>query len=447
MQKPVSLEIKELKKNTDPAIEGGIERLTQTQIVNVINQVLHEEVGPRFKVYVETCMHCGLCSDSCVYFLSNNREPKFSPAAKVKQTIWPMLKKKGNVSKDFLRRAVQIAHIECNVCCRCSMYCPFGIDIAYLMLLVRRICHKLEITPQYIQDTVNSHSATLNQMWIKEDEWIDTLQWQEEDAREEFKNLRIPLDKKGADIMYSVITPEPKLQAGLIYQAAAIMHAAGINWTMPSRPGWDNSNMAMYTGDNEISGRIARAFYEAAADLNVKRIVIGECGHAFRSTYDVGNRWVSWAMPPFEVIHAIEFYHELLISGRIKIKEKFKGKVTLHDPCNVSRGRGLHDMARAVVEMTCANFVDMIPNREHNYCCGSGGGVINCGPLYKNQRMVNNRVKAEQIKATGATVVIAPCHNCHSGLEDIVQYYELGMDLKFLGDIIFETMEKKVYVP
>lgn len=441
------MKTKEQKKNMDPAIEGGLERLTQEKIVKVINQVLHEETGARFKAYVQTCMRCGLCSDACVYFLSNDRNPRFSPAAKVKQTIWEMLKKKGNVSTDFLRRAVRIAHLECNVCRRCTMYCPFGIDIAYLMLLVRRICHKLEITPQYIQDTVNSHSATLNQMWVKEDEWIDTLQWQEEDAREVFENLRIPLDKKGADIMYSVVAPEPKFQAGLIYQAAVIMHAAGINWTMPSRPGWDNSNMAMFTGDNEISARIVKTFYEAAADLNVKRIVMGECGHALRSIYDVGNRWVSWSMPPFEVVHAIEFYHELLFSGRIKIREKVKEKVTLHDPCNVSRGRGLHDMARTVVNMTCSHFVEMTPNREHNYCCGAGGGVINCGPLYKNERMVNNRVKAEQLKATGAKVLIAPCHNCRSGLEDIVHYYELGMDVKLLGDIVFETMEKKVYVP
>ncbi len=434
-------------RNTDSAIEDGLARLTPEKITETINQVLQKETGPKLKAYVETCMRCGLCSDACSYFLSNDRNPEFSPAAKVKQTIWEMIEKKGKVSKDFMRRAVHISHIECNVCRRCSMYCPFGIDIAYMMLLVRRICHKLEITPQYIQDTVDSHSVTMNQMWVKEDEWIDTLQWQEEDAREEFENLRIPLDKHGADIMYSVIAPEPKFQAGLIYQTATIMHAAGINWTMPSGPGWDNSNMAMYTGDNEISGRIARAFYEAAANLNVKRIVMGECGHAFRSIYDVGNRWLAWDMPPFEIVHALEFYHELLTQGRITIGEKYKKKVTLHDPCNVSRGRGLHDMAREVVRMTCEDFVDMIPNREHNYCCGAGGGVVNCGPPYKTERMVNNRVKAEQLAATGAQVLIAPCHNCHSGLEDIVQHYKLDMEVKFLGDIIFETMEKKIYRP
>ena len=143
-------------RNTDSAIEDGLARLTPEKITETINQVLQKETGPRLKAYVETCMRCGLCSDACSYFLSNDRNPEFSPAAKVKQTIWEMIEKKGKVSKDFMRRAVHISHIECNVCRRCSMYCPFGIDIAYMMLLVRRICHKLEITPQYIQDTVDS---------------------------------------------------------------------------------------------------------------------------------------------------------------------------------------------------------------------------------------------------------------------------------------------------
>ena len=214
---------------------------------------------------------------------------------------------------------------------------------------------------------------------------------------------------------------------------------------MPSSPGWDNSNMAMFTGDFEISGRIAKAHFEAAADLHVKRIVMGECGHAFRSVYDVGNRWLGWRLAPVDIIHAIDFFHELLTSGRIRIKEKYKKTVTLHDPCNVSRGRGLHDKAREMVAMLCENFIEMTPNREHNYCCGAGGGVINCGPPYKNTRMINNRVKKEQLERTGAEVLIAPCHNCHSGLEDIVHHYGVDMEIKFFGDIIFEVMEKTIY--
>jgi Fe-S oxidoreductase len=445
MQETVTKELKNEKNIIDEGVEKGLEKLTPERIAKVINGVLNKEAGARLKLYTDTCMRCGLCSDACSFFLSNDRNPEFSPAGKVKQTLHEMKRLKGKVSKDLLRSAVRIAHTECNVCKRCSMYCPFGIDIAYMITMVRRICHKLEITPLYIQDTVNSHSATMNQMWVKEDEWIDTLQWQEEDAREEFEDLRIPLDKDGADIMYSVIAPEPKFQAGLIYQSAVIFHAAGINWTMPSFPGWDNSNMAMFTGDNEISGRIAKAHYEASSKLHVKKIVMGECGHAFRSVYDVGNRWMGWAEPPVEIVHAIDFFHYLLTSGRIKIKEKFKKSVTLHDPCNISRGRGLHDKARELVNMLCENFIEMTPNKEHNYCCGAGGGAINCGPPWKTNRMINNREKSQQIARTGAEVLIAPCHNCHSGLEDILEHYKQDIEVKFFGDLIYEAMEKTIY--
>ncbi len=437
----------ETQKTEDKGLEVGAERLTEDKIEKVVNRVLKGEAGARLKAYVDTCIHCGLCSEACHYYLSRDNDPRFSPVGKVKQTIWEILKNKGKVSPEFIKKASEIASTECNLCRRCAMYCPFGIDIAYLITVVRRICHMLGVTPLYIQDTAHSHSVTMNQMWVKGDEWPDTLQWQEEEAQAEIPTLRIPLEKEGADVMYSVIGPEPKFQPQLIYQAAVIMNTAGIDWTMPATPGWDNSDMAMFTGDNEIMGRVKRAHFETAARLKVKKIVMGECGHAFRSIYDVGNRWLGWRMPPVEVVHAIEFLHDILKEGRIKISKKFETPVTLHDPCNVSRGMGLHEMARYVVNEMCEELIEMHPNREHNYCCCAGGGVINCGPLYKNKRIKSNRIKAEQlfaVKAKGAKVLITPCHNCHSGLEDINHYYGLGLELKFLMDILYEVMDKDV---
>jgi len=426
----------------DEGIDKGIRALSPEKIEQVINTVLTAETGARFEAYINTCVHCGLCSEACHFYLSYDKDPAFSPVGKVKQTLWEFVRRKGRVSPDLIRRAVKIAHTECNLCKRCAMYCPFGIDIAYMMLVVRRICHKLKVTPLYIQDTVNSHSATSNQMWVKEDEWIDTLQWQEDDARDEIPHLRIPLEKEGADIMYSVIAPEPKFQAELIYQAAVILTNSGLDWTMPATPGWDNSDMAMFTGDNEIMARITRAHFETAARLRVNRIVMGECGHAYRSVYDTGNRALGWKWPPVYVQHAVEFYHELLEKGLLEITKKIEAPVTVHDPCNISRGMGLHDKARDIIKATCTNFIEMHPNREHNYCCAAGGGVINCGPPYKQTRVKGNRIKAEQLAATGAEILVAPCHNCHSGLEDINHHYELGMDVKFISDILYETTTK-----
>lgn len=131
----------------DTGIEKGLEKLTPERIETVINKVIKGETGARLKTYVDTCVHCGLCSEACHYYLSHDNDPKFSPAGKIKQTVWEILKKKGKVDSEFIRRAAFIAYTQCNLCRRCAMYCPFGIDVAYLITVVRRICHLLGGNP------------------------------------------------------------------------------------------------------------------------------------------------------------------------------------------------------------------------------------------------------------------------------------------------------------
>ncbi|WP_300674029.1 electron transfer complex ferredoxin TmcB [Desulfoluna sp.] len=427
----------------DEGLESGLAQFDEDRVKKIIKKVIEEEASPRLDAYLSSCVHCGLCSDSCHYYLSRDKDPAYSPAGKVKESLLPLLRGK-KITPETLKKAAIISYTHCNLCRRCTMYCPLGVDIAYLISLVRRICYLCGVVPLYIQDTANSHSATFNQMWIKNDEWLDCLYWQEEEAREELPELTIPIEREGADVMYSVIGPEPKFRAQLIYQAAVIMEKAGINWTFPGTRGWDNSDMCMYTGDYEMMGRLKKAHFETAMRLKVDRIVMGECGHAFRSVFDTGNRYLGWKTPPIPVVHAVEFYHEILTQERITIKKKLATPVTFHDPCNIVRGRGLHEMAREVVGICCDTFIEMEPNREHNYCCGAGGGVINCGPPFKNERVLGNRVKAEQLlaaKAKGAEIVVTPCHNCHGGLEDIIHHYGIDMEIKFLSDIIYETME------
>ena len=426
----------------DAGIDKGVENLTPERIERVIRHVLDKECAARMQVYLETCVRCGLCADGCHTYLSRDKDPDFAPVAKVRDTLWEMVKQRGRVDRELIRKSARIAFTECGACRRCSMYCPFGIDIAYLMMTVRRICSLLGVVPQYLQDTTNSHAATSNQMWVQQDDWIDTLMWQEEDAQAEVAGTRIPLDKEGAEIMYSVIAPEPKILAQLIANMAVIMKVAGMDWTMPSRDGWDNSNMAMYSGDFEVMGRVERAHWERAMQLKVKRVVMGECGHAYRGAVYDGPKWLGWQRPPIPMVHAVDFYHELLTSGRIKLKSQEPGPVTVQDPCNIVRGKGLHEKLRYIMNALCEDFRDVDPRYEHNYCCAAGGGVINCGPPWKLSRMKSIRVKAEQFAATGAHLIVTPCHNCHSGIEDIIGHYKLPMHVVFISELLVKHMER-----
>ena len=164
----------------------------------------------------------------------------------------------------------------------------------------------------------------------------------------------------------------------MIGQMNQIMTVAWMSWTMPSLDGWDNSNMAMYSGDFETMARVERKHYDKALELKVKKIVMGECGHAFRGASYDGPKWLGWKHPPVPLIHAVEFYHDLITSGKIKIAQKFEEPITVQDPCNIVRGRGLGQKLRDIMNATCSDFRDVEPRFEHNYCCAAGGGVV-CG--------------------------------------------------------------------
>ncbi len=116
----------ETQKIIDEGLIKGAEKLTEDKIQQVIKNVLKQEGGARLKTYVNTCIHCGLCSDACHYYLSHDKDPQYSPVGKVKQTMWEILKNKGRISPEAIQRISIVASTQCNLCKRCVHFCPFG---------------------------------------------------------------------------------------------------------------------------------------------------------------------------------------------------------------------------------------------------------------------------------------------------------------------------------
>jgi Fe-S oxidoreductase len=265
------------KPVNDPGFDETVKKLTPEKIEKAINAVINlRKSAGRFLAPLETCIHCALCAEACHWYMSHGKDPSYAPVAKVRMTLWEMIKRKGKVSPEFMKQAARIVFAECNLCRRCSMYCPYGLDIAYQLGMVRRICFLLGLVPQNILDQDNSHSATLNQLWITQGDWIDTMQWQEEEVRADIKNVRIPVDKEGADVMWCPLGTEPKIATYHIARTAKIMNVAGIDWTVASMDGWDCANMAMFIRDMETMQRVVRGIYENAMRLKIKRIVLTE---------------------------------------------------------------------------------------------------------------------------------------------------------------------------
>lgn len=154
--------------------------------------------------------------------------------------------------------------------------------------------------------------------------------------------------------------------------------------------------------------------------------------------------WKGGPSLPIETLHPVEFYYELVSTGKVKIdkNKRIKGPITIQDPCNLVRLRGAGEKLRYLVREACEGpLIEMQPNREHNFCCNCGGGGAAIGPPWKRNRCEGARVKAEQIIATGCHNICAPCHNCYTSINDILKFYNLPGHAMFMDEIIAATIE------
>ena len=408
-----------------------------------IRQILAANDGARIRMWLGICTRCGLCAESCFVYLANDRDPRLSPAYKFRHTLGEMYRRKGNVTLDFLKKCYEICWLQCTMCKRCSIFCPFGIDIATMIMIARNICHSQGFKPKSLFEFSENCRRSGNHMAIPAEELIDTCDWMAEETEDELKGVEIPVDRPNVKYMYTINPREPVYYPQDISNAAIILAAAGESWTIPSF-GWDCTNLPLFCGDRALAGQQVRNVYEKAIELGVEKILVTECGHAYRSLAFEGPYMTGYkgGKPPVKIVHFVRLIYDYLRDGRITIDpaKKIKQPLTYQDPCNVSRNGGLWEEARKIIPFIAEDFRDMAPNRDRNHCCGGGGGIMPMGPAYKPVRMASGRVKAEQIKATGAKIVIAPCHNCFDQINDLNEEYNLGVKAIALKEILVESM-------
>ena len=155
---------------------------------------------------------------------------------------------------------------------------------------------------------------------------------------------------------------------------AIILTVAGINWTLASDLlGYDSVNYGLFYDDVQYS-RIALKHYEVAKKLGVKKMLMGECGHAHKATMPIADRLV-----PKEIYvpgeSALVLLEDLVCNDKIKLDPSRNDfPVTLHDPCNITRSMGIVQPQRNVLKKICPQFREMEPHGVNNFCCGGGSG-------------------------------------------------------------------------
>ncbi|MFH1809360.1 MAG: response regulator [Pseudomonadota bacterium] len=401
------------------------------------------------------CVHCGNCTQSCHYVLANPDDPSYAPAAKADKIrklfkhhydwtgrVFPWWVKGGSVYTDAdLEELKDTVFGKCTNCRRCSLNCPMGVDYATFNRMARGLLVSVGVMPEGVAVVSKDQWELGNQMGVLKEDYLDTLQWMSEELVDEVGDpaAAIPIDKKGAEIMYTINPREAKYDPRSIADAAKIFWAAGASWTMPSE-GWDMTNFGLFSGDDELGGTVARRVYEKAEELGVKKVVVSECGHGYRSTRCEGPNWAGYDMTRFEMESSVITMLRYIKDGIIKVdRSKNTERYTFHDSCNNARSCGLTEEPRELLRLVTTDFQEMFPNRAENYCCTGGGGAMSMGE-YTPRRLKSGEVKAKQLRDTGAGSVVTSCHNCVDGLGDVIKHYKLDMKVTQLVNLVAEAL-------
>jgi Fe-S oxidoreductase len=406
---------------------------------------------------LQSCVHCGLCADSCHYYLAS-KELKAIPAYKLKLVISvfrKLLTVSGGLAKEskignaldsqMVEHWVDSLYGRCTLCGRCALNCTMGINITRLIRLARTTLASIDLVPPDLQSTVFTAVQKGNNMGIPREEWLSTLQWLSEELQVEVGDPQadLPVDKPKTELLYTVNPREPKFFPMSLLATAKVFYAAGESWTVSSDY-YDITNYGLYSGDDGKAGLISSRLRKSMIELGAKTLVLGECGHGYNSNRWEAPEWLA-AEDGFEVRSIIQIIADYIREGRIKLDPSCNQKpVTLHDPCNLVRLGGIIEEQRYILRNTVTNFVEMSPNREKNFCCGGGGGQLSM-TRYAKRRLEAGKIKADQIRKTGAQIVISPCHNCIDQLSELNRQYKLGVEVKTISEVVAGALviEKK----
>ena len=427
------------------------------------------------QVYLDACVHCGACSDKCHYFLGTG-DPKNMPVARqdlMRQVYrryftfagkhFPRLVGAVDLTKDVLDDWWAYYN-QCSECRRCSVFCPYGIDTAEITMAAREVMDSVGMGQKYSNEIIGKLHKIGNNLGLPGPALENTLQGLEEDVKDDTGvDVRYPLDVKGAEVL--LVTPsadffaEPHVESLIGY--GKVFHAAGISWTLSSKAS-EAGNFGLFIGNYEHLRRIALRVREAALELGVKRIVVGECGHAWRVAYSFWNTLVgigAGGNDPFAIqlqsqldprhkqpTHICELTWDLIQCGVLKFdKEKNDDRIiTFHDSCNVARASRMGDepggqftIPRNIIKAVANHFHEMAPETicESTYCCGGGGGLL-------SDEVIEIRVKGamprmEALKAVvdrhGVNFMACICAICKAQFTKVLPYY--GFDMGVIGGV------------
>jgi Fe-S oxidoreductase len=297
---------------------------------------------------LDHCAKCQTCNDACPIYIASGKNDVYRPT--YRSEVWRRIVAKyikpggklfgpltqGNIDLNWttVSRLLELSY-RCTLCRRCAQTCPIGVDNGLITHELRKVfsqemgiaAKELHEKGSVLQLQVGS-STGMTPLVVKDN--IDFIDEDMEDITG--RKVKTPWDKEGADVLLIHNAGEILAWPENPGAFAIILEAAGISWTLSSDlVAYDGINYGLWYDDFQLA-RVAIKHVEAARKLKVKKIVVGECGHAHKALTVVADRVLQGNLNVRRE-SAMVLLEDIVFSGKIKFDpSKNDFPVTLHDP-------------------------------------------------------------------------------------------------------------------
>jgi len=165
--------------------------------------------------------------------------------------------------------------------------------------------------------------------------------------------------------------------------------------------------------------------------------VVTLCPHC---ALNLEKEYAKYSEINYDVSHHTQVIAELIEEGRIEVKKGADGKVTYHDPCNLSRMLDEVDAPRTAINAVSDDFFELEESGKNTLCCGAGGGLW----WKKETKGRTHLVRAEQVVDSNADTVVTGCNFCYGmmnqGLKPLTPEGRNEIQVKDVADIVSENL-------
>jgi Fe-S oxidoreductase len=402
------------------------------------------EVGALSAFRLESCIHCGICADACHFYIATE-DPQYTPIWKVepfKQAykressafapLFRLLGLKREVTADQLEHWQHLLFDSCNMCGRCSLICPMGIDVAALIEQARHAMFDAGLAPKELYEKA-AHQRLTGQPEESAEPYRDQLL-----AIGERFGVDMPLDQSDVDVMLCVPRTDIEHYPSAVAALARVMQHLGVSCTFRS-DALVAENYGYYAGGKEWQREISRRLIDQAIVCKAKILLVPECGHAYAAL-----RWEAaelYGKPlPFKVLQVTEFLAAEQLAGRLKLGAAAVGVTTFQDPCESARKGGVNEAPRTLMKAMGVELHEMKNHGGFSFCCGGGGGVLDierAAPL--RYRTMENKLR--EIDDTGANTFLTSCSDCRRTFDDAQAHFTWNKSPQSLLELVAANLE------